>query len=279
MQAKINLKATTFCLMPFPDIDPIIFQIGPFALRWYALAYIAGLMIGYRYMVRLASRAALWPQSPPVTENHIDDLLLWVTAGVIIGGRLGYVAFYNAPYYLDHPGQILVIWAGGMSFHGGALGVIAALLLFAKRKNIPALALGDMTAAAVPIGIFFGRIANFINSELWGRPTDVAWGVVFPNGGPVPRHPSQLYEAGLEGLLIFAVITYFVWRRQAFGKPGLATGLFVLIYGLSRMFVEFFRQPDAHIGFLSGGITMGQVLCVPMIIAGLAFITFALRKT
>lgn len=264
--------------MPFPDVDPIIFQIGPFALRWYALAYIAGLMIGYRYMARMAVNASLWPQQPPVSRENIDDLLLWVTLGVILGGRLGYVLFYNPSYYIAHPGQILAVWSGGMSFHGGAAGVIIALLLFARRKNLPALALGDMTAAAVPIGLLFGRLANFINSELWGRPTDVAWGVVFPTGGPLPRHPSQLYEAGLEGLLAFIVITIFVWRRQAFARPGLATGLFVLIYGASRMFVELFRQPDAHIGFLSGGLTMGQALSIPMVIAGLGFIVYAQRK-
>jgi len=264
--------------MPFPDIDPIIFQIGPFALRWYALAYIAGLMIGYRYMARMAVNTSLWPQQPPVSRENIDDLLLWVTLGVILGGRLGYVLFYNPSYYIAHLGQILAVWSGGMSFHGGAAGVIIALLLFARRHNLPALALGDMTAAAVPIGLLFGRLANFINSELWGRPTDVAWGVVFPTGGPLPRHPSQLYEAGLEGLLAFVVITIFVWRRQAFARPGLATGLFVLIYGASRMFVELYRQPDAHIGFLSGGLTMGQALSIPMVIAGLGFIVYAQRK-
>ena len=192
--------------MPFPDIDPVIFQIGPFALRWYALAYIAGLLLGWRYVVLLARRTTIWPKQAPASEVQIDDLLLWVTLGVVLGGRLGYVTFYNTAYYAANPSDIIAVWQGGMSFHGGLLGVIVTVILYARRHAIALFSLGDMIAAAVPIGLFFGRLANFINSELWGRTTNVAWGVIFPNGGPLPRHPSQLYEAALEGLFLFALL-------------------------------------------------------------------------
>ena len=264
--------------MPFPDIDPVIFQIGPFALRWYALAYIAGLLLGWRYVVLLARRSAIWPKQAPASEAQIDDLLLWVTLGVVLGGRLGYVTFYNTAYYAANPGDIIAVWQGGMSFHGGLLGVIVAVILFARRHAIALFSLGDMIAAAVPIGLFFGRLANFINSELWGRTTNVAWGVIFPNGGPLPRHPSQLYEAALEGLFLFAVLSFMVWRKQALARPGLVTGVFLSGYGLARILVELVREPDAHLGFVSFGLTMGQILSLPMLLVGLGFIFFALKN-
>ncbi len=265
-------------LMPFPNIDPIIFQIGPLVLRWYALAYMVGLIGGWLYIVRLMRREHLWGGTPPTNAEKISDLLLWVTLGVIIGGRLGYVLFYNFSHYLSHPAEIFIIWRGGMSFHGGLLGVFVAVILFSRKHRISAFSLGDAIALVAPIGLFFGRLANFINSELWGRVTQAPWGIIFPNGGDQPRHPSQLYEAALEGLVLFAILWLIAHRYAGLQKRGLCTGLFLLGYGLARILVEQFRQPDAHIGFLSGGTTMGFWLCVPMLLLGIAFIFVACKK-
>jgi phosphatidylglycerol:prolipoprotein diacylglycerol transferase len=271
--------------MPFPNIDPVIFELGPFAIRWYSLAYIIGLMAGWKYIARLNRTPALWGKgalpnglTTPAKEDDIDDMLLWLTLGVILGGRLGYVLFYNTSYYLANPGDALAVWQGGMSFHGGALGVIISVLIFARRRGIPLLALGDMVAITTPLGLGLGRLANFINSELWGRVSDVPWAVVFPNGGPLPRHPSQLYEAALEGLLLLLVLNILAWKFKALSKPGLLTGLFLIGYGASRAFIEFFREPDAHLGFLFDAITMGQILSLPMIGAGIGFVYWALAK-
>ncbi|MDG1690542.1 MAG: prolipoprotein diacylglyceryl transferase [Alphaproteobacteria bacterium] len=271
--------------MPFPNIDPVIFELGPFAIRWYSLAYIIGLMAGWKYIARLNRTPALWSKgalpnglTTPAKEDDIDDMLLWLTLGVILGGRLGYVLFYNTSYYLANPGDALAVWQGGMSFHGGALGVIISVLIFARKRGIPLLALGDMVAITTPLGLGLGRLANFINSELWGRVSDVPWAVVFPNGGPLPRHPSQLYEAALEGLLLLLVLNILAWKFKALSKPGLLTGLFLIGYGASRAFVEFFREPDAHLGFLFDAITMGQILSLPMIGAGIGFVYWALAK-
>ena len=263
--------------MPFPDIDPILFQIGPLAIRWYALAYIAGLILGWRYIVALIREKALWYKEPPATRLQIDDLLLWATLGVIVGGRLGYVLFYQPAHYLTHPLEIAAVWQGGMSFHGGILGVAAAIVLFARRQNINMFALGDLVAAAAPIGLFFGRIANFINGELWGRPTDVPWGVIFPyrDAGPYPRHPSQLYEAGLEGLILFVALRYLTHKTDALSRPGTISGAFLAGYGLSRFFVEFFREPDSFLGYFGGVFTMGMMLSLPMIAAGAGLIWWA----
>ncbi|MDP6563206.1 MAG: prolipoprotein diacylglyceryl transferase [Alphaproteobacteria bacterium] len=253
--------------MAFPDIDPVLLQLGPFAIRWYALAYIAGLLVGWQYMQQLnRARAKL-------TEAAvIDDLLVWAIVGVVLGGRLGYVLFYNLPYYSDNPLQALAVWQGGMSFHGGLLGVMAALIWFARRRRIGLLRLADLTACAVPIGLLLGRIANFINGELYGRVTDLPWGVVFPGGGPLPRHPSQLYEAVLEGALLFAVLAWLAWRGGAFARPGLLTGVYLCGYALARGLAELARQPDLQIGFLAGGSTMGQWLSLPMLLGGLYLI-------
>ncbi|MEC7210282.1 MAG: prolipoprotein diacylglyceryl transferase, partial [Pseudomonadota bacterium] len=215
--------------------------------------------------------ARLWPQGPPAGREAIDDLLMWITFGVILGGRLGYVIFYNPGYFLAHPGDILAVWQGGMAFHGGLLGVIVAIIIFARRLDIPMLSLGDMVAAAVPIGLFFGRLANFINSELWGRVTQSPWGVVFPNGGPLPRHPSQLYEAGLEGFLL-GVIMLMLWRRGWLQQHGRITGVLLAGYGVARSMIEFVREPDAQIGLLLDSVSMGQLLSVPMIIFGVYLI-------
>lgn len=259
--------------LAFPAIDPIAISIGPIAIRWYALAYIAGLLLGWKYVVYYCTK------TPNImSKRDVDDLLFWATLGVILGGRLGYILFYNLDYYLDNPANILKVWQGGMAFHGGFMGVIVAIILFARKRNISILAVLDAAAVATPIGLFFGRIANFINGELYGRTTDVAWGFVFPNGGPEPRHPSQLYEAALEGLILFVVL--FILSRKAFvrHRPGILGGTFVAGYGISRIIVEFFRQPDAHLGYLAGGITMGQVLSIPMVLAGIGCIVYALKS-
>lgn len=264
--------------IPFPAIDPVLLQIGPFAIRWYALAYVAGLLIGWRYARYLAEKSGLWGEVPRPTALQLDDFLLWATLGVILGGRIGYVLFYNFDHYLRNPADILLVWQGGMAFHGGFLGVAAAMLAYSRGKAFSFLTLTDVVSAVVTIGIFFGRIANFINGELFGRITDVPWAFVFPYGGPEPRHPSQLYEAALEGALLFAVLNWLIHRRGAFRTPGFVTGLFVAGYGAARLFVEMFRMPDAHIGFLAGGVTMGMVLSLPMVAVGLVLVLWSVRR-
>ena len=247
--------------MYFPQIDPIIFTIGPLSIRWYGMMYLLGFGAAYLLIRHLVQLRAL-----PLEKDKVADLLFYAILGVIVGGRLGYVCFYNLPWYLEHPLEIASIWRGGMSFHGGLLGVVVAVLLFCRRNSLPILLTGDIIAAATPIGLGLGRVGNFINAELWGRVTDQPWGVIFPGGGPYPRHPSQLYEAVLEGLLLF-IILYLLHRRKV--TEGIPFFVFFLGYGLFRFFVEFFRQPDAHLGFLWGGATMGQMLCIPMMLFGL----------
>lgn len=259
--------------LAFPAIDPIAISIGPIAIRWYALAYIAGLLLGWRYVVYYCAK------TPNImSKRDIDDLLFWATLGVILGGRTGYILFYNLEYYMANPANILKVWQGGMAFHGGFMGVIVAIILFARKRGISILAVLDAAAVATPIGLFFGRIANFINGELFGRVTDSPIGMVFPNGGPEPRHPSQLYEAALEGLILFIVL--FVLSRSAYvrHRPGILGGTFVAGYGISRIIVEFFRQPDAQLGFLTFGATMGQLLSIPMVLAGIGCIVFAMKS-
>ena len=289
-------------LIPFPDIAPEIFSISLFgfelALRWYALAYIVGIVIGWRLAVQAVRTARLWREgTPAMTPGQIEDLLTWVIIGVILGGRLGYVAFYQTSYYLANPSQILAVWQGGMSFHGGLIGVILAGLIYTWRHSIPRLGAADIMALGVPPGLLLGRLANFINAELWGRPTTLPWGVAFPTEaaqscpgieGLCARHPSQLYEAGLEGLLLGVVLVWLVWRCDALKRPGLVAGTFFAGYGLSRFLVEFVRQPDAQ--FVSDGnplglawqiggwgLTMGQILCLPMIVVGAWLIRRATR--
>lgn len=262
--------------LPFPDIDPVLVSIGPFAIRWYALSYIAGILLGWVYVRHLIRKTRLWPGKPPLTLTDYDDFVVWVTFGIILGGRIGYVLFYNPAHFAAHPAEILQVWTGGMSFHGGFSGCVLAVLLFAWKRNIPVLTLGDLTCAAAPIGLFLGRIANFINGELWGRVSDVPWAIVFPHGGPDPRHPSQLYEAALEGVVLFVVLAFCV-RGGALKRPGLVIGLFAIGYALARSFCELFREPDAQLGFLWGGLTMGMLLSVPLLLAGLGFVGYALR--
>ena len=254
--------------IPFPMIDPVLIAVGPLAIRWYSLAYIAGILIGWRYILGLAARKPGGIDAPVIERGAIDDLIVWLVLGIILGGRLGYVLFYKPGYYLANPIEAAYVWQGGMSFHGGALGVILARVLFCRKREISLLPLADLVACAAPIGLFFGRIANFINGELFGRPSDVAWAMVFPRGGPEPRHPSQLYESLAEGLVLFLVLAA-LWRfTQLRDRPGALSGAFLLGYGVFRMFVEQFREPDAHLGFLMGGATMGQILSLPLVAAG-----------
>jgi phosphatidylglycerol:prolipoprotein diacylglycerol transferase len=263
--------------IPFPAFDPILISVGPFAIRWYALAYIFGILLGWLYARAIIGNQNLWGGPAPLTTLDFDDFIVWVTIGIILGGRIGYVLFYNPAYFAAHPADIIQLWHGGMSFHGGFTGCVLAVILFARRRGIPILTLGDITCAVGPIGLFLGRIANFINGELWGRPTDVPWAMVFPNGGPLPRHPSQLYEAGLEGIVLLIVLVMAV-RAGALKRPGLVIGIFAVGYGVARIIGETFREPDVQLGFLWGGLTMGMLLSLPMILAGVAFIVYALRR-
>ena len=283
--------------LPFPQISPEIFSfnIGGFdlALRWYALAYIAGLIIAWRIVVGLMKRPALWPENKaPMTPQQPEDLLTWAILGVVLGGRLGFVLFYQPGYYLLNPADILKVWEGGMSFHGGALGVVIASALFCWKNKLPMLKVGDAVAVATPVGLLLGRIANFINNELWGRATNMPWGVVFPGNAAqdcpdvltiCARHPSQLYEAALEGLILGAVLLWLAYRRGGLKRSGAMIGVFMAGYGIARFIVEFFRQPDAQFvtdgnllglawQFGSFGITQGQALSLPMIAIGLFFI-------
>ncbi|MEO1108824.1 MAG: prolipoprotein diacylglyceryl transferase [Pseudomonadota bacterium] len=293
MQAVLN----------FPDLSPELFSISlfgmEFALRWYALAYIAGILIAWRMAIIALRRPSLWrDDAPPMKPEQLEDLMTWIILGVILGGRLGFVLFYQPAYYLSHPIDILKVWQGGMAFHGGLLGVILASYLYARRHALPILSLGDLVAYTVPPGLLLGRLANFTNAELWGRPSELPWAVIFPGtaaqdcpgvvAGFCARHPSQLYEAALEGLILSAVLVWLAYRRGAFRKPGLIMGVFLAGYGASRFIVEFFRQPDAQ--FVSPGnplglawqvggygLTMGQVLSLPMIAIGLWFAIRARR--
>ena len=260
-------------VLPYPYIDPVALELGPLLIRWYSLAYITGLVLGWRYCLALVKR-------PPagIAPEKIDDFLVWATLAVILGGRLGYTLFYKPGFYLSNPEEIFLVWKGGMSFHGGFLGLIVAIALFCRRHAIPFLRLGDFVCAAAPIGLFFGRLANFINGELYGRVADVSWAVVFPRGGPYPRHPSQLYEAALEGPVLLVLLYALIRGMGALERPGLVSGVFAVGYGLSRMAVEFFRQPDAHLGYLFVGATMGQLLSLPILLFGLWLILKALRK-
>ncbi|QIG46476.1 prolipoprotein diacylglyceryl transferase [Nordella sp. HKS 07] len=258
-------------MLEFPNIDPVAFSIGPFAVRWYALAYIAALLFAIWYAKRLVSTQALWAgRQPTATPSQIDDLFVWIALGVILGGRLGYVLFYNPLHFLTNPLDIFRMWEGGMSFHGGFLGVVVALYAFGKKHGMTLDRLLDLGAAATPVGLGLGRLANFINGELYGRAGSAPWTMIFPNDPlQVPRHPSQLYEAALEGLVLFLVIRIATHRYQALSHPGRASGLFALGYGLSRIIVEFFREPDAQLGYFCGFITMGMILSLPLVAIGI----------
>lgn len=261
--------------LPFPNIDPIAFSLGPFHIRWYALAYLAGFVGGWIYALWLADL----DRDRRPNRDDVDNILPWMVLGVILGGRIGYVLFYNLDYYLQNLDQIPLVWHGGMSFHGGLLGVALVIIAFCRYYKIPTLAMGDIISTVAPIGLFFGRIANFINGELYGRITDVPWAVNFPTGDGWARHPSQLYEAGLEGLLLFTVL-FFMARNPAIRRrQGTLFGTLLVGYGLCRMFIEHFREPDPQLGLFLGYISMGQILCLPMILIGGLIIAYARKKT
>lgn len=249
--------------LAFPPVDPVFFSVGPFEIRWYALSYLMGFLLGWWQCQRMA-RAN--PSGP--TAKDYDDFLTWAVIGTVLGGRLGYVLFYNLDYYLTRPLEALQVWHGGMSFHGGMLGVILAGVIFTRLRKISFFSLSDLLAVVTPIGLGLGRLANFVNGELFGRPTDVPWAVVFPRGGDIPRHPSQLYEAALEGVVLYLLLTWLATKPAVRERTGLLSGLFLALYGLFRFGVEFFREPDPQLGFLFSGATMGQLLCIPMFLFG-----------
>ena len=260
----------------YPQIDPVIVRLGPLALRWYAVAYMAGLFGGWRYVRYLATKA---PRA--ISGQQIDDFLVWATIGVVLGGRLGYILFYKPLDYLHDPLEMFAIWHGGMSFHGGLLGMIAAIILFTRVNKLNTLSVADLISVVAPLGLFFGRIANFVNGELVGRlaPPDLPWGMIYPQVGPEPRHPSELYEAGLEGLVLL-IVMYLLWRSEKLrARAGVLTGCFLIGYAAARIFAEFFREPDAFLGPVIGPFTMGQVLSVPVALVGLALIVWPRRKT
>ncbi len=266
--------------MPFPNFNPVLVQLGPLAIRWYALAYVAGILLGWRCGVMLVRNVRIWRGTrATATEKQVDDLVLWIAVGVVVGGRLGSILFYNTSVIWTDPLEVLKAWHGGMSFHGGLIGVVLALIVFARANRISVLRLADLTAPCVPIGLFFGRIANFVNGELWGRPTTVPWGIVFPRAGPEPRHPSQLYEAGLEGIALFLILRLATHGRKLLPREGMVTGLFLTFYGLFRILLENVREPDRDMPHFPFGLTMGIMLSLPMLAAGLGLIGWGRRAT
>jgi len=256
--------------IPFPNINPVFLELGPLQFRWYGLMYLIGLTSAYFLIKRRVESSSL-----SMTKNQVYDMIVWAAFGVFIGGRLGYTLFYNFSYYMQHPASIVAVWEGGMSFHGGLIGVIVALFWFSQRQNIPAYQVADLAAAVTPIGLGFGRIGNFINGELYGRATDVDWCMVFPSGGPACRHPSQLYEAGLEGLFLFTLIWIV---NKTTPPPGTLFWTFITGYGVCRMIVEYVREPDAHLGFILGSFSMGQLLSLPMIVVGVIMLAIGYQR-
>ncbi|MGE0109383.1 MAG: prolipoprotein diacylglyceryl transferase [Bdellovibrionales bacterium] len=257
----------------FPPLDPVLVEWGPLVIRWYALAYLAGFILGWWRCQTLSKRFG----SSPSVQDY-DDFLSWAVVGTILGGRLGYVLFYQFDYYLSAPLEALKVWHGGMSFHGGMLGVGIAAWLFVRRRRINWLRFTDILSCVAPIGLGLGRLANFVNGELFGRPTDVPWGVIFPHGGDLPRHPSQLYEAALEGVVLYIILAFLARFSVVRQRQGILTGAFLISYAIFRFIVEFFRQPDPQLGYLYAGATMGQLLCVPMCLLGLFIVWYSLCR-
>lgn len=265
--------------IPYPAIDPVALQLGPISIKWYGLAYVAGLLLGWMYMKRLLGEPRLWRNNqPPFAKALTDDLFIWVALGVVIGGRLGHVLLYEPGYYLSHPLDILKIWRGGMAFHGGMLGTILAMYLFARRHNVNPLSVMDTVSAAVPFGLFFGRLANFVNAEVVGSVTTVPWGMVFPGWGPDPRHPSQIYEALLEGLVLFLILRYLTHRRQALATPGFIGAAFLCGYGAFRAFCELFKHEEYGTLIGDGLITRGMLYSIPMLLFGAAAMLVLSRR-
>ncbi len=266
--------------MPFPNFDPVLIQIGPLAIRWYALAYIAGIILGWRYGVALCRNLKIWRGTKPTAnDREVDDLVLWITLAILVGGRLGSVLFYSTNLIWTDPIEILKPWHGGMSFHGALIAVVIALAWFSRVHKINIIRLGDLTAPCVPFGLFFGRLANFINGELWGRPTTLPWGIIFPRAGPEPRHPSELYEAGLEGIILFLILRWATHGAKLLPRRGAVVGLFLTFYGLFRISLENVREPDRGMPDFPFGLTMGMMLSIPMVIAGLAFLYYSSRPS
>ena len=264
---------TYLTVLAYPNIDPVAIEIGPFSIKWYGIAYMSGLLVGWWYVRRLLSTPGLWRGGKaPLSIEQTDDLLLWVTLSVIVGGRLGQVLLYDPGFYFEHPAEILKTWRGGMSFHGALIASGIVLLVFARWHKLPALSVMDLCCAAVPFGLLFGRIANFINSEHWGRPSEVAWAMVFPNGGDVPRHPSQLYEAALEGLVMFFILRLVTHSLLGLKQPGLVTGVWLVWYAIARTVCEFFREPENMHALNLGPFTAGQMYSIPMCLLGLVLI-------
>ncbi|MBF0184900.1 MAG: prolipoprotein diacylglyceryl transferase [Magnetococcales bacterium] len=257
-------------MISYPNLDPVLLQIGPLAIRWYGMMYTLAFLLGWPLLQARAKRFL-----PQLTPEKVSDLLFWILLGVLFGGRIGYILFYQFEYYLAEPLAVFRIWEGGMAFHGGLLGVLTVCLLFSRRHQFSCLALADLVAPIAPIGFFLGRLGNFINAELWGRVTDLPWGMIFPGGGPLPRHPSQLYQAALEGLALFLLLQ---WLGRVARPPGFLLGWFLAGYGLCRLVVEFVREPDPQLGLLALDLTMGQWLSLPMILAGLALWRYSLRQ-
>lgn len=256
----------------FPNLSPIAFSIGPFSLRWYALAYLFGIIVAWILVNRTIKKHNI-----SISQTQLEDIVFYVTLGIILGGRLGYVLCYGSDYFLKHPFQILAVWNGGMSFHGGIIGVILGLLYFSKKSKIPFLKITDLASLYVPIGIFLGRLANFVNDELWGRVTNVPWAVRFPNGGFLPRHPSQLYEAFMEGILLFIVLNLLWQKKYVREHYGIISSVFLIGYACSRIVVEFFREPDSQLGFIFTNITMGQILSLPFLLLGIYILNKAVK--
>jgi phosphatidylglycerol:prolipoprotein diacylglycerol transferase len=268
-----------FLAIPYPVIDPILVEFGPITIRWYALAYVFGILLGWFYARRIVGNDSLWgPSGSPIAKRRIDDLVVFGTIGIVVGGRLGYILVYDLQRFIDEPARIFALWEGGMSFHGGLIGVVVATVLFARFNKIPVWSLVDVIAVVAPIGLFLGRIANFINAELYGRVSDVPWAMVFPTGGDLPRHPSQLYEAGLEGITLALVLAVLAYRGKLLRRPGFISGAFVAGYGTARTIGELFREPDPQLGFIAGDLTMGMMLSIPMILLGIVVMVVAGRR-